>query len=112
MRRLDRAPKRGIHHMADPIADGSAAKWHPASPIPRHPERRVGPKLRRANPEVVIQPLRDFVVLVQFRQIRYLRIHLGKRVGPRMNRMHLPDGSGPDPFANAPDSIARMPLIS
>src|SRR4026207_2068403 len=52
------------------------------------------------------------MVLIQFRQVRNLGIYLWKRIGPRMNGMDLSDGSGPDPFAYAPDGIAGMALIA
>src|SRR4030095_7881718 len=94
-------PKGRVHHMANPVSNGPGSERHPPPPIPRHPEGRVSPKSRRTEPKVIIETGRNLMVLAQFGQVPYLRIHFRKRVCAGVNRMHLPNGACPNPFTNA-----------
>src|SRR6185503_5091929 len=93
-------PIRGIDDVTNPVADDTAAKVHPATPVPRHPERRVRTELHGADPKIVVESFGNLMLLIELREIRDLAIDILERVAAGMNRVNLADGSGPNPLAN------------
>ena len=98
--------------MADPIADHATAKMHPAAPIPRDPKRRVGPVLDGPDPQVVVESLRHLVFLIHFSEVWNLTIDILKGVAAGMDRVHVANGPGPNPFANPPDGATGVTLVA
>src|SRR5262245_31531932 len=52
------------------------------------------------------------MLLSQFRQVGDLAIDLWESVARSVDGMDLANGTRPDPFADAADGVARMPLVA
>src|SRR6185369_15211826 len=105
-------PIRRIDYVTDPVTDDTAPEWHPAAPVPRHPQRRIGPKRNRPDPEFVVEGFGNLNRLVHFGQVWDLAIDILERVATGMNRVNRADRPGPNPFADPANGIAGMTLVA
>src|SRR6185503_3849036 len=78
-------PECRIDHVTDPIADDTAAKVHPAAPVPGHPERRVGTKRHGPDPKIVIESFRHLMNFVHLGEVGDLAIDIFESVTAGMN---------------------------
>ena len=88
--------------MANPVAFDTVSE--------RHPERRVVTEPRRSRPKVIVESLRNVVVVAQLGQVGNLKTEIPK-VTDRMNRVNLADHAGPEPRAPQADGIAGIAMI-
>src|SRR5436305_16945 len=61
--------------MTNPIANDPATEWHPAAPVPGHPEGGIRPVLYRPKPERIIERFWHVVVAVHLWQAGKLHSH-------------------------------------
>ncbi len=102
-------PEDGVHHVAGPVADRAIAERHPAPPPPRQVEGVIRPHLGRTKPQVPVQAGRDFLLLVQPRQLAQGGV---VRRAAAVDRVDVADGPVPDPLAERADSIERVALVA
>src|ERR1041385_8139359 len=95
--------------MTCPVTHRAVPERHPAAPRCRQVCWMIRAILGRSQPYVPVERRRNLMVFAQFRKLIDSRID---RVAAAMNRLHIANGSVPNPFAQISDGIERMALVT